>query len=69
MLGVGNALGKIDYRPRLFVLSETFLRSYVVNPGSTLDVVKNAIAANVNVDFNEPGLQECFKLITKATGY
>jgi ABC-type branched-subunit amino acid transport system substrate-binding protein len=69
MLGVGNALSKTDYRPRLLVLSETFLRSYVVNPGSNLDVVKNAIAANVNVDFNEPGLQECFKIITKATGY
>ena len=68
-LQVGNVLGKTDYRPRLLALSETFLRSYVVNPGSNLDVLKNAVGANVAVDFNEPGLQECFKLITKATGY
>ena len=69
MLGIGNSLSKTDYRPRLIVLSNTFLQSYVVNPGSNLDVVKNAIAANVNVDFNDPGLQDCFKIITKATGY
>src|SRR5262245_9095267 len=69
MLGVGNSLSKTDYRPRLLVLSETFLRSYVVNPGSNLDVVKDAIAANIAVDFNEPGLQKCFGVVTKATGY
>ena len=68
-LGVGNALSKTDYRPRLIALSNTFLQSYVVNPGSNLDVVKDAIGANVNVDFNDPGLQDCFKVITKATGY
>ncbi len=68
-LGVGNALSNTTYRPRLIALSETFLRSYIVNPGSNLDVVKDAIGANIDVDFNEPGLQECFKIITKATGY
>lgn len=68
-LGVGNALGKTTYRPRLIALSETFLRSYVVNPGSNLEVVEDAIGANVAVDFNDPALQSCFKIITKATGY
>jgi len=68
-LGVGNALSNTTYRPRMIALNETFLRSYVVNPGSNLDVVKDAVAANIAVDFNEPGLQECFKVISKATGY
>ena len=68
-LQVGNSLSKMSYRPRLLALSETFLRSYIVNPGSDLSVLKNATGANVAVDFNEPGLQKCFGLITKATGY
>jgi len=68
-LQFGNALSKTNYRPRLIALSETFLRSYIVNPGSDLSVLKDAIGANTAVDFNEPGLQKCFKLVTKATGY
>lgn len=66
---VGNALAKTDYRPRLLSTSETFLRSYIVNPGSNLEILKDAMGANIAVDFNEPGLQRCFKLVTKATGY
>jgi branched-chain amino acid transport system substrate-binding protein len=69
LLGVANSLSNTTYRPRLIALNETFLRSYVVNPGSNLDVVKDATGANIAVDFNEPGLQSCFKVITKATGY
>ena len=68
-LQFANALGKTDYRPRLLSPSETYFRSFVVNDGSNLDVVKDAIAANVAIDFNDPGLQKCFKVITKATGY
>src|SRR5262249_7897197 len=69
-LQVGNALSKVaGYRPRLIALNETFLRSFIVNPGSDLSVLKDAIGANVAVDFNEPALQKCFKLVTKATGY
>ena len=68
-LQFGNAIAKTSYRPRLIALNETFLRSYIVNPGSDLSVLKDAVAANTVVDFNEPGLQQCFKLITKATGY
>jgi len=68
-LGVANALSDTTYRPRLMSNSDTFLRSYVVNPGSNLEVVKDAIAANPYIDFNEPGLQECLKVVTKATGY
>jgi branched-chain amino acid transport system substrate-binding protein len=68
-LQFGNALSKTSYRPRLMAVSETFFRSFIVNPGSDLSVLKDAIGGNVAVDFNEPGLQKCFKLITKATGY
>jgi hypothetical protein len=69
-LQVGNALSKMSsYRPRLIALNNTFLQSFIVNPGSDLSVLKDAIGANTFVDFNEPGLQKCLKVVTKATGY
>ena len=68
-LQFANALAKTDYRPRLIVLNIANLRAFVQNPGSALDVAKTAIGAAPKVNFNEPTLQKCFKVITKATGY
>jgi ABC-type branched-subunit amino acid transport system substrate-binding protein len=66
---LAKVLSKLDYRPQLIVLNANNLRAYTLNPGSDLDVVQNAISANVATDFNEPALQKCFKLVSKATGY
>jgi hypothetical protein len=68
-LQFANALAKTDYRPRLIVLNIANLRAFVQNPGSALDVAKTAIGASPNVNFNDPALQKCFKVVTKATGY
>jgi hypothetical protein len=68
-LQLANVLGRTDYRPQLIVLNSANLRSFTQNPGSDLDVVKNAISANVATNFNEPGEQQCFDVVKKATGY
>jgi ABC-type branched-subunit amino acid transport system substrate-binding protein len=68
-LQFANVLAKTDYRPRLIVPNFTSLRAFVQNPGSALPVAESAIGAYPATNFNDPALQECFKAITKATGY
>lgn len=65
----GNALAKTDYRPRMIVVSYAVLRAYVLNAGSALEVVEDAITAAPQVDFEDPALQECFALVTDELGY
>jgi hypothetical protein len=64
-----NAIAKTDYRPRLIVLNYANLRAFVQNPGSSLVVAKNAISASTFINFNDPALQKCHQVVTKATGY
>ena len=68
-LQFANALAKTDYRPRLIVPNYTTLRTFVQNPGSDLSVAKNSIGAYPSSNFDDPALQRCFKIVTKATGY
>jgi hypothetical protein len=68
-LQFANALAKTDYRPRLIVLNIANLRAFVQNPGSALEIAKTALGASPNVNFHDPALQKCFKVVTKATGY
>lgn len=65
----GNVLAQTDYRPRMIVLNYTILRAFVQNPGSAVDVAKNAIGAYTLTDFNDPTLQKCFKVVEKELGY
>jgi branched-chain amino acid transport system substrate-binding protein len=68
-LQFANVLAKTTYRPRLVVLSYAVLQAFAANPGSALDVAQKAITAYTNINFNDPALQKCFRLITAATGY
>lgn len=68
-IGFGDVLANTDYRPRILVLSENILRSFVQNEGSDLSVAKGALTAAPVIDFDDPDLQACFEVITDATGY
>jgi branched-chain amino acid transport system substrate-binding protein len=68
-LQFANALARTDYRPRLIVLNIANLRAFVQNPGSALEVAQKAIGAAPATNFNDPALQKCFGVVTKATGY
>jgi ABC-type branched-subunit amino acid transport system substrate-binding protein len=67
-LVVVNALAKTDYRPRLVSTSYPTFQAAAINPATDASVMKNAVTADVGVDFNDPSLQKCFRLIEKVTG-
>ncbi len=69
MVQFANALAKTDYRPQLLVTSENNLRAYILNAGSDLSVIEDALSAGPSIDFNDPALQKCFAVVEKATGY
>src|SRR5262249_47375950 len=45
------------------------LKSAASNPASDPTVLKTAISADANADYNDPALKQCFKVVEKATGH
>jgi Periplasmic binding protein len=75
VLAVNNApssvitsLGKTDYRPRIASTSSTTLQAAASNPATDPSVLKTSVAADISIDFKDPALQSCFKIVQKATG-
>ena len=63
-----NALSKTDYRPRLVATAVNPFQAAAINPATDPTVIKGAVSADVGVDFKDPSLQKCFKVVEKATG-
>ncbi len=63
-----TALGKTDYRPRIAATAVNPFQAAAINPSTDPSVIKNSISADIGVDFKDPSLQKCFKLVEKATG-
>jgi ABC-type branched-subunit amino acid transport system substrate-binding protein len=68
IVAIAQAVAKTDYQPRLVSTLQNPMATYVGNPSSDLSVMQNAITGNVGFDFNDPALQKCYGLVTKATG-
>jgi len=68
-LQFAEALEQTNYRPRLIDPNYASLSAYVQNPGNTLDVAATSIGAYNAPNFHDPALQQCFQVVTRATGY
>ena len=65
---ISRALAKTSYRPRLIGTSASVMTSYARDPSSDLSVIQNAVSASIGRDFNDPALQSCYQMVSKATG-
>jgi ABC-type branched-subunit amino acid transport system substrate-binding protein len=63
-----TALAKTDYRPRLVGTTVSTMQGAALNPSTDPSVMKGAVSADIGVDFNDPSLQKCFRLVEKVTG-
>jgi ABC-type branched-subunit amino acid transport system substrate-binding protein len=68
VLAITRALAPTSYRPRLIATAKNTMAAYLTDPASDLSVVQNAVAGNVSRDFNDPALQKCYAMVSKATG-
>jgi hypothetical protein len=68
-LQFAQALEQTNYRPRLIVPNYASLSAYVQAPGNTLDVAATSLGAFLATNFHDPALQQCFQVVTRATGY
>lgn len=68
VLGVGQGLERSGYRPRLVGTNVNTFLAYIVNPGTDHSVLTRAISAGTALDFDEPDMQQCYRMVEKATG-
>jgi ABC-type branched-subunit amino acid transport system substrate-binding protein len=68
VVGIGQALAKTNYRPRLVATHDSPYEAYVRQKDSDPTVLRNSISANTGVEFNDPALQKCFGVVEQVTG-
>jgi ABC-type branched-subunit amino acid transport system substrate-binding protein len=63
-----NGLKNTDYRPKLVGTNYSTFQGAAINKATDPAFYKDAVTADIGIDFNEPSLQKCYKTVEKVTG-
>jgi ABC-type branched-subunit amino acid transport system substrate-binding protein len=62
-----NGLKNSDYRPKLVGTNFSTFQGAAINKATDPAFYKNAVTADIGIDFDDPSLQKCYALVEKVT--
>lgn len=63
-----NALKNTDYRPKLVGTNFSTYQGAAINKATDPAIWKGGVTADIGIQFDDPSLQKCYRLVQKATG-